>query len=281
MSTHTHEIEVQVSRERLVQLLSDPFLLSGVFGHVSILEGFDKNRQAFVPPDSLSSPTTRFKVIYIFGTPEQKIYTNLGEMTGPEFTVNGISYHWFTYDGKIKGTIDFEIKTVKPTTTQVRIIVSFNYEQSFLDRIAGRQHFDLAEHVVKAHIVPYLRLYLKGVEGNSLNITPILKFSEEGAVGVVISKAMMAVRDVQYGVVVVDGENVQGEMYVKNGKVTDAEVFVGGQRVSGSDAVIQLLQVQDVVRVLVYTVDVESAIMSVLSSIPLKVLAEKARQERK
>ena len=179
MPAYTYEVKVQRPRERVVDLLSDPFLLSGVFGHVSILQAFDQKRHEFVSPDSLSSPATRFKVIYVFGTPDTKVYTSLGEMTGPKLSVSWVTYKGFSYDNKVKWTLNFDVKPVKPSITQVRIIVSAYYDTSFLDRLTGRRHFDLVEHIVKAHIIPYLRWYFK-TESQSLDLESVLKFSEEG-----------------------------------------------------------------------------------------------------
>ena len=277
MSSYTYEVEVQTPRERVIDLLSDPFLLSGVFGHVSILQTFDQNRQEFVSPESLSSPTSRFKVIYVFGTPDTKVYTSLGEMVGPEFSVSGVSYKGFSFDNKVKWTLNFEVKSLKPSVTQVRILLSADYDTSFLDRLTGRKQFNLAEHIVKAHVVPYLRWYFKA-ESVSLDIKPVLKFSEEGVLGDLLPKVVRSIRDIEYGVVVIEGVEARGRMYVKGGKVVEGEVLVNGERLSGPEAVVQLLQVQSRAKVSVYTVDAWPAIISVLSRAGSRLSAEKPTQ---
>ena len=75
-------------------------------------------------------------------------------------------------------------------------------------------------------------------------------------------KVVRSIRDIEYGVVVVDGVEARGRMYVKGGNV------IGGRRQRGRlsrpNAVVQLLQVQSRAKVSVYTVDAWPAIISVL-----------------
>ena len=277
MLSYTYEVEVPTPKERVIDLLSDPFLLSGIFGHVSILQAFDHNRQEFVSPDSLSSPATRFKVLYVFGTPDTKVYTSMGEMAGPELSVSGVTYKGFSYDNKVKWTLNFEVKSVKPSVTHVRVAVSTDYDTSFLDRLTGKKQFNLAEHIVKAHVVPYLRWYFRA-ESLSLDIKPVLKFSEEGILGDLLPKVVRSIRDIEYGVVVIEGFEARGRMYVKGGRVVEGEVVVNGERLSGPEAIVQLLHVQSGAKVSVYTVDAWPAIISVLSRAGSRLSTEKPRQ---
>lgn len=276
MSSYTYGVEVPTQRERVIQLLSDPFLLSGVFGHVGILQAFDQNKQEFVSPESLSSPATRFKVIYIFGTPDTKLFTSLGEMVGPEPSMSGISYKGFTYDNKVRWSINFEVKPVKLSVTQVRMVVSTEYDTSFLDKITGRKHFNLAEHVVNGHVVPYLRWYFKA-ESHSLEVEPVLKFAEEGLIGDLMPKVIRSIRDVEYGVVVVEGTDARGRIYIKGGRAEEGEVVVNGERLSGPEAIVRLLQVQSKGKVSVYTVDAWPAILAALRRVGMKLLTDRAK----
>ena len=51
-------------------------------------------------------------------------------------------------------------------------------------------------------------------------------------------KVVRSIRDIEYGVVVVDGVEARGRMYVKGGKVIG--VVVNGERLSRPNAVVQL-----------------------------------------
>lgn len=84
-----YEIMVWAFRERVVEILSDPFIFAGISGHMEIVKVFDSVAQDFVEPLEAKSPTARFKVAYIFDVKDGKTSTAVGEMTGPFFTPEG------------------------------------------------------------------------------------------------------------------------------------------------------------------------------------------------
>jgi hypothetical protein len=42
MSVYSQDVTIQTSKNRVVSLMTDPFLLTGVLGHVNILQVYDK-----------------------------------------------------------------------------------------------------------------------------------------------------------------------------------------------------------------------------------------------
>jgi len=77
-----HDVTIQASEDREVSLLTNPFLITGVFGHINILQVYDKKEGKYVKPSSLSGFSNKFLVIYIFGTPDTKMNIFEGEMEG-------------------------------------------------------------------------------------------------------------------------------------------------------------------------------------------------------
>lgn len=80
----TYEVVIDAPRSILIIMASNPMFVSGVLGHISILETYDPKQNKFVPPEELASVPTKFEVAYIFGTSENKVSAQLGEMEGPD-----------------------------------------------------------------------------------------------------------------------------------------------------------------------------------------------------
>jgi hypothetical protein len=157
MSFYSQDVTIKAPKDRLISLIADPFLVSGIFGHVNILRVYDQKQGKYVGFSSLSSFSNRFLVVYIFGTPDTKMNLFEGEMEGPIFEANGIVYRGWTKDQKFTWEIRFEAKAVKPTETLVRIFVTADYKVSGLDKLLGRTPFALAQHIVEEHIIPYVK----------------------------------------------------------------------------------------------------------------------------
>jgi hypothetical protein len=275
MSAYSHEVTIKAPKERLVSLLTDPFLVSGVFGHVNILRVYDQKQGKYVDLSSLSSFSDRFLVVYVFGTPDTKMNIFEGEMEGPIFEAGSVVYRGWTKDQKFTWGIRFEAKAIKPMETLVRIFVTADYYVSGLDRLLGRTPFALAQHIVEEHIVPYVKYYLKAESGIGLEgITPTKLLDEQGLFSQILPKITKASGDVEYGVAVIKGENVSGKMWIKNGKIVEIEVNHKGQTLQGQDAMLELVSLLTPVRIALYAVNLDEALMSMLEKYALASSAQ-------
>ncbi|MEJ2777366.1 hypothetical protein [Stygiolobus sp. RP850M] len=54
MSVYSHDVTIQTSKDRVVSVLTDPFLLTGVLGHINILQVYDQKEGKYVKPSSIS-----------------------------------------------------------------------------------------------------------------------------------------------------------------------------------------------------------------------------------
>jgi hypothetical protein len=255
--------------------MTDPFLLSGVFGHVNILRVYDQKQGKYVGFSSLSSFSNRFLVVYIFGTPDTKMNLFEGEMEGPIFEAGSVVYRGWTKDQKFTWEIRFEAKAVKPMETLVRIFVTADYKVSGLDKLLGRTPFALAQHIVEEHIIPYVKYYFKTESGIGLEgITPTKLLDEQGLFSQILPKITKVSGDVEYGVAVIKGENVSGKMWIKNGKIAGIEVKHMGQTFQGQDAMLELVSLLTPVRVTLYAVYLDEALMSMLEKYVLASSAQ-------
>jgi hypothetical protein len=265
MSFYSHDVTIQAPKDRLLSLMTDPFLLSGIFGHVNILRVYDQKQGKYVDFSYLSSFSNRFLVVYVFGTPDTKMHLLEGEMEGPILEAGSIVYRGWTKDQKFVWGIRFEAKAIKPMETLVRIFVNADYNVSGLDRLLGRTPFALARHIVEEHIIPYVKYYLKTESGIGLEgIIPTKLLDEQGLFSQIVPKITKVSGDVEYGVAVIKGENVNGKMVIKNGKISGIEVNHNGQTLQGQDAMLELVSLLTPVRVTLYAVNLDEVLMSKL-----------------
>ncbi|MCQ4345413.1 MAG: hypothetical protein RXQ70_04490 [Sulfolobaceae archaeon] len=263
MSLFSREVEIQAPKARLVSFMTDPFLVSGVFGHVSLLRGYDQKQGKYVNFSSLSSFFTRFLVAYVFGTPDMKMNLFEGEMEGPIFESGRIVYRGWTEEQKFTWEIGFEAKAIKPNETLVGIFATADYKVSGLDKLFGRAPFALAQHIVEDHIIPYLKYFFKTESGIGLEeITPTKLLDEQVLFSEILPKITKVSGDVGYGVAVIKGENVSGKILIKSGKIAEIKVNHKGQTSKGQDAMFMLVSLHTPVRVTLYAVNLDEVLMS-------------------
>jgi hypothetical protein len=266
---------IKAPKERLVNLMADPFLMSGIFGHINMLKVFDQQQGKYVNFSSLSSFSNKFLVVYVFGTPDTKMNLFEGEMEGPMLEVNSVMYRGWTKDQKFTWEVRFETKVIKPMETLMGIFVTTDYKVSGLDKLLGRTPFALAQHIVEEHIIPYVKYYLKTESGIELEgITPTKLLDEQGLFNQILPKIKNVSGDVEYGVAVIKGENVSGKMLIKNGKIVEIEVNHEGQTLQGQDATLELVSLLTPVSVTLYVVNLDETLMSKLEKYVLANINE-------
>lgn len=262
MSIYSHDFIVHASKDRVISLITDPFLLSGVFGHINILQVYDKKEGKYVTPSSLSSPSNKFLVIYIFGTPDTRMSFFEGEMEGAIYTVEGVTYRGWTKGKKFTWEMRIQIKNIRPMETNVRIILTTEYKLSGLDKILGKTPFALAKHIVEDHIRPYLKYYLKTESRISIeDITPIKLFEKEGVFSQILPELTKASGNVEYGIIVVKGADISGELLIKNGRITKINVNYKGKEIQGQEGIFELLSLPSIVKITLYTVNIDEILM--------------------
>lgn len=155
----------------------------------------------------------------------------------------------------------FEASYLKPNQTLVRVLASCEYKLSTLEKILGKTPFALAQHLVEDHIVPYINHYLKTKgEAEAEEVTPVKIPEEQGLFSQVLPKITEAIRNVEYGVVVIRGDRLSGKMIVKNGVISGIEVNDNGKIIQGENAMPYLVSLPQQVRVTIYTINLDELI---------------------
>ena len=260
---YNYELVIEAPKEAVLTLLSDPFMVAGVMGHVAILLAYDVKANDWVPPGSLPSPSDKFRVAYIY-LEREKVSATLGEMNGPLVSIDGVSYKGFSYDNTLKWELHIYVKAIKASETLVRISYSVENQRPFLARLIGRPNPSTPDHIVKDHIIPYLKLYFKYNKVEVPGLLPAPVFSEEGQFGVVLARLMKVLKDVKYGLATIEGNEIRGKLLVKMGRVDRVDMLHKGQPISTPEELLLLLGVESPAKVSLYAVDVDSVVTTML-----------------
>ena len=271
----------------MIMMASNPVFVSGVLGHVSILEAYDPKQNKFVSPEELTSAPTRFKVAYIFGASESKVSVQLGEMEGPITYVDTVTYRGFTYDNKMKWEITFTFKEVAPGRTRVTVINKTEEERGLFSRFLGRNQSSLADHAIKAHIIPFIQLYMNHliqfratVAQGSVEYRVLAE--EEGIVSEVMAKLMRVAKEsnAEHAMIAIQGEGLKGKIVLKDGTPVDSWFRFGDNPVrTGNEAIIEALSSTSKGKGTLYTIDVEGLVDHLFDQIFSELVTKAAKDQ--
>lgn len=269
VEAYNYDVTLHVPREKVIEVLSDPFLFSGISGHVEIVRVFDSTVQDFVEPAKAKSPASRFKVIYVYQLKDERVFATVGELSGPTFTPNGVSYSGFTVDGKLKWSLNIEVKGVTDTETQVKFTSTVECEESFFDKLLTKQKNcgEILGMVIRSHIIPYLVSFLRPTPSAKLQITPTLVYTETGTLSEVLPKVFRAIQNVHYGIVIMLGENVKGRLLIEDGNVAEMNVTMGLEAITDVSEILKLLNSKSGAKVYVYSLNIEEQVKEVLDQV--------------
>lgn len=285
MNRSTYEVFLDTSKSVVYSMVSNPALIAGLLGHISILQAYDSRLNRFVTPQDLTIAPSKFKVAYIFGTPDDKVTVELGEMEGPINLIDTVEYKGYTYDGKMKWSIAFTIREYQGKT-KVDIIAESEEEKRLFSRFLGRNQFSLADHAIKSHIVPFIKLYMNQVlnqraQLDRKSIEYKLVAEEEGIISDLMTKFMRLQREsnMNYAMIVIKGDNFRGRIILKNGKPANSWFRCpDGNTKSGNDAIVEAMTTSVKGKAWLYTLDVDSVIDEVFEEIFLNTVNQLIEQ---
>lgn len=279
LNRSTYEVVLDVPKLVIHNMISNPALIVGLLGHISILQAYDSRQNKFVSPQDLTSQPTKFRVAYIFGTPDDKVTVELGEMEGPTSLLDSIEYKGFTYDGRMKWTISFALREYQGKT-KVDIIAESEEERGFFSKFLGKNQFSLADHAIKSHIIPFIRLYMnqilsQRVQLDRKSIEYKLVAEEEGIISDLMTKFMRLQREnnLSYAMIVIKGDNFRGRIILKNGKpVSSWFRCPDGNTKSGNDAIVEAMTTSVAGKAWLYTIDIDTVVDDVFEQIFLNTI---------
>ena len=284
LNRSTYEVVLDVPKLVIHNMISNPALIAGLLGHISILQVYDSSQNKFVLPQDLTSQPTKFRVAYIFGTPDDKITVELGEMEGPSILLDSVKYKGFTYDGRMKWAISFVIREFQGKT-KVDIIAESEEERGFFSKFLGKNQFSLADHAIKSHIVPFIKLYMNQILNQRAQLDRTIEYKvvaeEEGIISDLMTKFMRLQREnnLSYAMIVINGDNFRGKIILKNGKpVYSWFRWPDGNTKSGNDAIVEAMTTSVKGKAWLYTLDVDSVIDEVFEEIFLNTVNQLIEQ---
>ena len=276
-TTHisTYKFDLDSPKSVLEIILGNPLFVVGVLGHVALLEAYDPKKDDFSPPSGVTGVPTKFRVAYIFGTPEGKLATKLGEMEGPIVFIDSITYRGSTDDNRLKWEITFTFKEVAPGRTRVTVINKTEEETGMLDRFLNKSQFNLADHVVKEHIIPFVKLYIHQAESLRESVVQGLvnykKLAvEEGNVSEVMAKLMRLAKErkAEHTMITIQGDNYRGKVVLKDGKPVDASLkYTDGWTKTGNEALTEALSSTAKGKATLYSVDADNLVNNAFEEI--------------
>ena len=154
---------VKASKREVMSIFADPFKFTGIINHISILQVYDENTNKYVTLDKVEKFPKKFRVLYIFGTPDTKIITFLGYMEGPQIIPFGIKYTGRSDDETFYWTLEIFVKE-RQGASEVFFNMNSLYKPTFTQKILGKEvkmlkDFSFVEHILNAHVIPYFKFY--------------------------------------------------------------------------------------------------------------------------
>ena len=116
-------------------------------------------------------------------------------------------YKGVTDDGKVNWEAHLTVVGSRDSTTKLAITIVTGHEVDLLDRVFGRNCFNLAEHWVKDHLIPYFTLYFREPKSSAVEVSPTLVLSETGPVKDVVPKTLRSMKNVLQGFITVRGRS--------------------------------------------------------------------------
>ena len=249
--SYNDEVIVNADKAKVVELLSDPVLVSGMLGHIALLERAEGENS--------------YSVSLVL-TYQNRVIAVPGKMEGPSFHLSNISYNGVSNDGRVKWEIAFDVRERSKGTTTVRAFASFDVKASFFSRFSSlpKAIAVMPEHLVKSHVKPYLSSF-GGTSEERIELKP--SFSKDGKLSEVLNRAMQVAKSAQLAVIVIEAGLMRGKIVVKGQKVGRIKAFIGvrGVEVNSLEELLSLLPNKG--RVEVYTLDEGSIIDLVTDSI--------------
>ncbi|BCU68424.1 hypothetical protein HS7_18610 [Sulfolobales archaeon HS-7] len=256
------EIRVQASKVRVLKDFTDPFKIAGILGHVQLLQIYDSSKRKYVSPNELVSPVRDdFRVIYIFGTPETKMSETLGIMKGPYINSNGIEVTGWSDDDKFRWKLNVYAKEFSAETI-LKLSLDVTYQSSTLEKLFGKSQFQLAQHMVDAHIVPYYQFFFTS-ESQGLELIEIGKYT--GEIELAIQKMKEFISQIEIGVVTMKGERFQFNATIINGELKKNMMRRGGEIYTGETALGKLFLEKGKVDISAYEISIDNITLPKIS----------------
>ncbi|BFH72341.1 hypothetical protein SJAV_02850 [Sulfurisphaera javensis] len=159
-----NNIVVKKSREEVMRVIVDPFRLFGIISHINILQVYDEEKNIYTTLDKVNVFPRKFRVMYIFGTPDTKITTFLGYMEGPKIVPGGVRYQGRDNEETFYWDLEIYVKE-RQEGSSLSFHMNTIYKPKITHKLLGKEvkelkeEFNFPDHILKAHLIPYFKFY--------------------------------------------------------------------------------------------------------------------------
>lgn len=152
-------VTLKVSKRDAMRIFLDPFWLTGIINHINILQVYEENSKKYVTLDKVDKFPRRFRVSYVFGTPDTGLQTFLGYMDGPQIMHSGVKYSGASDDERFYWNLEVFLKE-RLEGTEIFFNMNHTYKPSFTTKLLGKEikilkDFSFTDHILNSHVVPY------------------------------------------------------------------------------------------------------------------------------
>ncbi|ARM75359.1 hypothetical protein [Acidianus manzaensis] len=145
-----YEISTEKMDKDIVNMLSNPYIFSGITGHICITRVFDKSSKSFKLYSEAENPDlTKFQAIFIFDHDSEDITRGILKYN---ISIRQVSYEIDTFDKSLSGNFDIIF-----SQRDLRFIDNLDVKKGLFSAKKTRQEF--IKHIINDHIKPFLLSY--------------------------------------------------------------------------------------------------------------------------
>jgi len=260
MEDYTEEFLLPADKSSIVSILADPSRFSGITGHIAFFKIFDSEKQNYVAQGSAVKPINKYRAVFIYEDNNGNLNHVLGTMEGPEIMPNQISYKGESDDGKMSASFVFSF-IPKGSDTRLNIKSEISLRQGFFSRLFNKFYGNMAEHIVKCHIIPYLSKIGPQVSYNLTEISKTLGNMNE------LILTLRNLPKIDLGCVIIKGDTFKFVASIKEGELRNMRLKSNGDEINGGEALAKLFTLNGRAEMSIYKLPAEEVLLEKINKL--------------
>ncbi|MCY0883252.1 MAG: hypothetical protein OWQ50_05515 [Acidianus infernus] len=244
---YTEEVTVPIGKTYINTVLSNPYYISGILGHVTLLKVYDKVKNNYFPPSEVKEADNKFLSALVLQDEKGKVIVYQGEFIGPNVLPNYIEYYLKTDDEKIEIKLNFQLKE-RTDGTKINIGCEFIQRKGFFD-FFSKNYGKFDEHLVKGHIIPFI---------NS-SLTKFIVMRKIYDETLELNEALIKLRELPKttGVIMIKSDSLDFTGYFNYNGMIGSELKYNNKLYNNAEALAELFKVRnEKVKMVIYEVPI-------------------------
>ncbi|BDC19425.1 hypothetical protein [Acidianus sp. HS-5] len=231
---YIEEVTIPIGKTFVNSILSNPYYVSGILGHVSLLKVYDKAKNDYFPPSEVKEADNKFLSALVLQDEKGRVIVYQGEFAGPNVLPNYLEYNLKTDDGKIEIKLNFQLQE-KVNGTKINIGCEFTQRRGFFD-FFSKNYGKFDEHLVRGHIVPFLN--------SLLTKFAVMRKIYEETLG--LDDALIKLRELPKtsGIIMIKGDSLDFTGYFNEDGMIGSELNYNEKVYNNADALAALFKVK-------------------------------------